>query len=147
MSGDLTVHSKEPVRERVLKGAGEAFGMAVAYILLGLLLWVVRGRSLRQLPADTFSVMLSVYVVGALVAGALIGLVQPLLTTLPRILVAHTLAAVPFAMGINALFFQSPELAHRDPTGRVLLIALFLGTIFGTAYWKQDWERRYPGIG
>lgn len=81
-----------------------------------------------------------------MVAGAVVGLVRPFLTTLPRTIVAFSLATVPLAIGLNVLFFERPDLVHKDPTARIVFFAVFLGAIFGAAHWKREWDRRYPAL-
>jgi hypothetical protein len=103
--------------------------------VLGLVFWVLRGRSLADLSDALLRPILALYVLGGLALGGIAGLLQPVITTWPRAVAVYAFAALPLAIGANGVFFS-----HRGPEDavrRVLVIVFFLGLISGTHYWNR----------
>ena len=116
-----------------MKGAGFGAAMGLAYFLLGFVFWTLRGRRLSDLSSDFLSQAVAVYVLGGAATGLLVGLAQPLITSLGRSMAVFFAASLPLATGVRWLFYS--ESVGAAP---VAVLAGFFAMIGGTMYWNRD---------
>lgn len=125
---------------RILRAA--AIGGLVGLIYFGLsgVLWTIRGHTASEVPEGAWLSLFVVYVLGATVAGAVVGFMQPGITSLYRAIGVFVFASVPLAIGFNNLFYPSESMQYKEPTPRVIGLTLFFGFIGGIAYWRRRGE-------
>lgn len=109
--------------------------MGVVYFLLGFVFWTVRGRALSELSVHFLATAAQVFVLGGVVTGAIVGVVQPHITSLSRSMAVFGVASVPLAIGIHWLFHD--PFSGRQPIS-VAVLAAFGGLIGGTYYWNAE---------
>ena len=122
---------------RVVKSASHGAVVGMIYLLLAIAVGLLRGVSISALSGPSLTTLAGLCIVGGAFIGAVAGWLEPYIASLGRAILVYAFAAFPVAIWANVVYFPASRMENKDPTVRIVTLAVFLGVIGGTAYWKH----------
>jgi hypothetical protein len=118
---------------------GLFFGLA--YSAIALVLYALRGRESFEANGVTLGSLVAAYVLGALAAGIVVGLLRPLLRWQLGAMAVGVAAAVPACVGIGLARFGAFSGWSGADMGTVVVMGVMFGMLFGNQYWNNHSRR------
>lgn len=134
---------KTSLSENVKWGLGWGVFMACFYSAFAVLILLTRGPQAFTSKGASFTGMISVYIVGGILAGGILGMLRPITRHFLGAVVAAIPVSVPPSGGLLIAIRGAPLQWSRNTWLALVVLTCIIAPIFGAATWyRRDGLRR-----